>query len=168
VVADQPDGARTRSTTLVIALCGALLVVGIFVAGYLVGNASTSPATPSTTTSTTATSTNSESGTAGFCDELATGCAITSGASDTVVAGAPFSFTVTTSGSPVPSLRRTGRLPKGVHFVNNHDGTATLFGSPTSTRRRSAVGSYPLVFTATFSKGGTKQVATQEFTLSVS
>jgi hypothetical protein len=154
---------------LVIALCAALLIIGIFVAGYLVGNASTSPPTPVTTTSTTtATSTKPESGTAGFCDELATRCAITSGTGDTVVAGAPFSFTVTTSGSPVPSLRRTGRLPKGVHFVNNHDGTATLFGSPTSTRRRSAVGSYPLVFTATFSRGDTKLVATQEFTLTVS
>jgi hypothetical protein len=43
------------------------------------------------------------------------------------------SFTVTTSGSPVPSLTfsPTGSLPSGVSFVDNHNGTATLSGRPT-------------------------------------
>jgi len=168
-VAELANETRKRSTTLVVALCAALLIVGIFLAGFLVGNASTSsPVTAPATSPTAATSTTTEtSRTTGVCGALAPHCAITSSSSDTVVAGAPFSFTVTTSGSPVPSLRKTGDLPKGVHFVNNHDGTATLFGSPTSTRRKSAAGAYPLVFIATFSKGTTKDVVTQEFTLTV-
>jgi hypothetical protein len=169
-VAEPADGDRKRSTTLVIALCAAILIVGIFVGGFLVGNASTtSPTTTGTNGTTTATATTTvTSATVGVCQGVAIRCVITSSSSDTVVAGASFSFTVTTAGSPVPNLRKAGRLPRGVHFVNNHNGTATLFGSPTSTPRRSAVGDYPLVFTATFSKGAAKQVVTQEFTLTVS
>ena len=45
-----------------------------------------------------------------------------------------FTFQVTTSGSPVPSLKRKGRLPKGVHFVDNHDGPPPSRALPTSRR----------------------------------
>src|ERR1700674_2253176 len=160
---ESTNGPRTRSTTLVIAVCAAILIVGIFVAGFLVGNASTSsPITGRTTSTTTATPTSTATRTTvGVCSGIATRCVITSGTSDTVVVGAPFSFTVTTAGSPVPNLKKTGRLPKGVHFVNNHNGTATLFGLPTSTSKTSAIGNYPLIFTATFRKGAAKQVVTQ-------
>ena len=43
-----------------------------------------------------------------------------------------------------------------------------LGGTPTSTKHKSAAGTYHLTFTATFGKGKTKVVATQAFTLSVS
>jgi hypothetical protein len=44
----------------------------------------------------------------------------------------PFSFTVTTSGYPAPTLTKTGALPAGVTFVNNGDGSATVAGTPTT------------------------------------
>jgi hypothetical protein len=42
-------------------------------------------------------------------------------------------YTVTTSGYPVPSLSFSpaGSLPAGVTFVDNHNGTATISGKPT-------------------------------------
>jgi hypothetical protein len=47
-----------------------------------------------------------------------------------VVAGTPFSFTVTTTGVPVPIVSMVGRkLPKGLAFQNNGDGTATISGT---------------------------------------
>ena len=56
--------------------------------------------------------------------------AITSDPNASARAGFSFSFLVTTSGSPTPALKKKGKLPKGVHFVNNHNGTATLIGDP--------------------------------------
>ena len=67
----------------------------------------------------------------------------------------------------MPKIKGKGKLPKGVHFHNNHNGTATLSGTPTSTKHRSAVGTHPLTFTATFGRGKTKEVVTQAFTLTV-
>jgi Putative Ig domain/Regulator of chromosome condensation (RCC1) repeat/Fibronectin type III domain len=87
------------------------------------------------------------------------GLAFTSAASDTVTFGHAFTFTVTTSGSPVPKIIRTGRLPDGVTFTRNGDGTGTLSGTPTA----SAAGSFPMILTAT-NKTAT---ATQAFTLTV-
>jgi hypothetical protein len=54
--------------------------------------------------------------------------------------------------------------------VKFHKGTgmATISGTPTSTKHRSAVGTYPITITATFGKGKAKQVVTQVFTLIVS
>jgi hypothetical protein len=47
-----------------------------------------------------------------------------------VVAGTPFSFTITTTGVPTPTLSMVGRkLPKGLIFHNNGDGTATISGT---------------------------------------
>ena len=42
------------------------------------------------------------------------------------------SFTVTTSGDPVPAITKAGNLPGGVKFVDNGDGTATISGRPGS------------------------------------
>ena len=81
----------------------------------------------------------------------------------TAVAGSTFSFTVKTNGSPAASVKKKGALPKALHFVDNHDGTATILGIP-STKK---TGVYYLTFTATFGKGKTKHVATQAFTLTV-
>src|SRR5437762_14211358 len=39
-------------------------------------------------------------------------------------------FTITTSGDPVAKITSSGKLPGGVKFVDNGDGTATLSGRP--------------------------------------
>ncbi|MGO8900862.1 MAG: IPT/TIG domain-containing protein [Isosphaeraceae bacterium] len=92
--------------------------------------------------------------------------AITSLSSTTFTVGSPGTFTVTTTGFPItspPMLTETGALPTGVTsvtFVDNHDGTATLAGTPPT----GTAGTYPLTITATNSVG---QSATQSFTLNV-
>ena len=57
--------------------------------------------------------------------------AITSPGGDGFVLGQPGSFTVTTSGYPVPALSLTGTLPAGLSFTDLGDGTATITGTPT-------------------------------------
>ena len=89
--------------------------------------------------------------------------AFTSAPNASATAGSSFSFLVTTSGSPVPSVNKKGKLPKGLHFVNNHDGTATISGIP----KTSAVGTYNVTFSAKFGTGKTKEIVTQAFTLTV-
>jgi hypothetical protein len=82
----------------------------------------------------------------------------TSANSATFAYGVANSFTVTTTGFPAPSIAESGALPPGVTFVDNHNGTATLSGTP------SAGGSFPLVLTATNVASTTQQ----SFTLNVS
>jgi uncharacterized repeat protein (TIGR01451 family) len=89
-----------------------------------------------------------------------TGLAITSPTSTAADMGQPFSFTVTTAGSPTPSLSEAGALPSGVTFTDNGDGTATLAGTPGSGQ----AGSYPITITA---HNGVASDATQPFTLTV-
>ncbi|MGH9017125.1 MAG: choice-of-anchor Q domain-containing protein [Acidimicrobiales bacterium] len=83
--------------------------------------------------------------------------AITSPAAVTATVGSPLSFTVTTSGIPVPSLAEKGRLPPHIGFTDNGDGTATVSGIP---RRR---GVRHVTVTATF---GTV-IVTQSVTVTV-
>ena len=83
--------------------------------------------------------------------------AITSAASASSIVGAPFSFTVTTTGAPAAALTETGSLPAGVSFKDDGDGTATISGTPAS----GSGGSYPIQITAANSVGG----VTQTFTL---
>jgi hypothetical protein len=71
--------------------------------------------------------------------------------------GKAFSFTVTATGNPVPTLSETGGLPSGVVFTANSDGTATISGTPAT------AGTYPLTITATSSAG----TATQSLSLVV-
>jgi hypothetical protein len=85
---------------------------------------------------------------------------ITSGDSATFTIGNAGSFLVTTTGYPVPTVSSSGSLPGGVSFTDNHDGTATLGGTPAA----GSAGSYPLIFTAT---NGVSPDATQNFTLIV-
>jgi Putative Ig domain len=68
-----------------------------------------------------------------------------------------FSFTVTTTGYPQPTLSRTGNLPWGVQFTANNNGTATISGTPL------VRGTYRLAITATSAAGTT----TQAFTMTV-
>jgi len=63
---------------------------------------------------------------------------ITSASSASVVAGRPFSFTVTTTGIPTPRITEAGRLPYGLTFTNNGNGTATIAGKALTTNRDKA------------------------------
>jgi len=94
----------------------------------------------------------------GWCVNITAGVApaITSANNTTFVEGIAGSFNVTTTGSPTPSLTQAGALPGGVTFVDNHNGTGTLSGTPT------ANGVFPITFSA--SNGTT---VTQSFTLTV-
>jgi YVTN family beta-propeller protein len=85
--------------------------------------------------------------------------AITSDPAAIATFGTPFSFTVTTNGSPVPSIAKTGTMPPGVQFTNNKDGTATISG----TAVRTALGPYPVTLTAKNAAG----TVTQSFTLTI-
>lgn len=80
--------------------------------------------------------------------------AITSAATATAVTGLPFSFTVTTSGSPVPTVSRTGALPTGITFVANTNGTATFSGIATTAM---AGRTFPITLTATNVMGAVSQ-----------
>jgi hypothetical protein len=92
------------------------------------------------------------------------GPGFTSANHDTATVGKAFTFTVTTSGSPAPKITEKGKLPKDVKFNKS---THQLAGTPTSTKHKSAAGTYHVTFTATFGKGKTKVVVTQAFTLTV-
>ncbi len=85
--------------------------------------------------------------------------AITSNASATFSVGGAGSFSVTSTGWPLPALTETGALPNGVTFVDNGNGTATLAGTPAS----GTAGSYPITVKAT----NVVSAATQSFTLTV-
>ena len=83
---------------------------------------------------------------------------ITSGNSAMFTAGSPGSFSVTTTGTPTPTLSESGALPSGVTFVDNGNGTATLAGTTTK------AGIYAIVITA---QNGLSPNAVQNFTLTV-
>jgi streptogramin lyase len=86
--------------------------------------------------------------------------AITSAGSASTGMRAPFSFTVTTTGTPTAALSEVGALPAGITFTDNGDGTATIAGqAPTGT-----AGAYPITITAS---NGLSPDATQSFTLTV-
>src|SRR5207248_2608956 len=61
---------------------------------------------------------------------------------------------------PTPTLSETGTLPSGVTFVDNHNGTGTLSGTPAS----GTAGTYSITFTASNNVG---TPATQAFTVTV-
>jgi hypothetical protein len=42
-------------------------------------------------------------------------------------------FTLMATGDPIPTLSLLGELPNGINFVDNGNGTATIWGVPTST-----------------------------------
>ena len=77
----------------------------------------------------------------------------------TFMEGTPGSFTITTSGYPYPAISYSpyGSLPAGVSLVDNHNGTATLSGTPTV--------SGVFTFWITAASGSTRTV--QSFTLTV-
>ena len=87
--------------------------------------------------------------------------AFTSAASDTVPAGTAFAFSVTTTGSPTPSITlATGSsLPPGVTLTDNGNGTATLAGTSSV-----PAGDYTFTIQAA---NGVSPNATQAFALDV-
>jgi LPXTG-site transpeptidase (sortase) family protein len=86
--------------------------------------------------------------------------AITSTSITAFPVGSSGSFTVTTSGIPVPSIAYSGALPSGVTFVDNGDGTGTLSGPPSV----DSEGIYQITFTAS---NGVSPDSIQNFTLNV-
>lgn len=83
--------------------------------------------------------------------------AFTSADSVTFQLGAAGGFTVLSSGNPTSALSESGALPAGMSFVDNHDGSAVLTGTPT------AGGTFNLTLSASNSAGN----ATQTFALTV-
>ena len=57
---------------------------------------------------------------------------ITSPDSATALAESPFSFTVTTTCNTSAAIIRAGDLPTGLRLVINHNGTATIAGTPSA------------------------------------
>jgi len=88
--------------------------------------------------------------------------AFTSATSVIFPQGIEDTFTITTSANPVAKITSSGKLPGGVKFVDNGDGTATLSGRPGS--GLGLVGDYPLTFMAS---NGVSPAATQNFTLTI-
>jgi hypothetical protein len=80
------------------------------------------------------------------------GPAITSAGTTSATTGLPYSFTVTTSGYPAPSIAAAG-LPAGLSFVDNGNGTGTISGTPAAT----ATGAYTVNLTTTNLGGSTGQ-----------
>ncbi len=85
---------------------------------------------------------------------------ITSANHSNFTAGTPGSFNVTATGSPLPTITKTGTLPSGVTFTDNGNGTATLAGTPGP----GTAGTYPITIDAA---NGVLPNASQNFTLSV-
>jgi hypothetical protein len=86
----------------------------------------------------------------------------TSPSSGSVVAGPPFSFTVSTTGVPIPAINKIGgQLPKGLALVDNHNGTATISGTARTTDPNRA---YTSILRA---KNGKNSVAKQHLVLTL-
>jgi dUTPase len=84
--------------------------------------------------------------------------AITSAASATFTLGSAGSFTVTTTGYPAAKINWSGKYPSWCKWVDNGDGTATMWGTPT------AAGAYTFTIIAT---NGISPAAPQTFKLTV-
>ena len=101
-------------------------------------------------------------------DLCGSGCVFTSPGTASATTGVPFSFTVSATGGVTPTFVEKGRLPHGVTFVNNYDGTATLSGTPVNGSLKLAAGTYPLKIKATFAYGTATKTVAQYLTLTVS
>jgi hypothetical protein len=87
--------------------------------------------------------------------------AITSADTAKAVIDKPFTFTITATGDP-RSIKTTGTLPKGIKLHKEGSASSELSGTPKST---DAAGTYSLIISATYGRGKTAVVATQDFTL---
>ncbi|HXT59077.1 MAG TPA: DUF4214 domain-containing protein, partial [Pirellulales bacterium] len=85
---------------------------------------------------------------------------LTSPSSTTFTEGSAGAMTITSTGTPTPSLTETGALPAGVTFVDHGNGTASLSGTPAA----GTSGVFTFTITA---HNGVGPDATQNFTLTV-
>jgi hypothetical protein len=76
----------------------------------------------------------------------------------TFTVGQSGTFSVTATGTPLPSITKKGRLPKGLHYTPG-TGTATISGTPTG-----AAGNYPITIEA---QNGVAPTASQFFTVTI-
>jgi titin len=86
--------------------------------------------------------------------------AITSGSSAGFRVGDNGSFTIRSTGVPPPSITESGRLPRGLTFTDNGDGTASIHGKPAP----GSHGTYHVTITAANGQGSP---ATQQLALFV-
>jgi hypothetical protein len=86
--------------------------------------------------------------------------AITSADNTTFTVGTGGTFTLTATGDPALVFTASGTLPSGVSFTDNHDGTATLAGTP-------AVGAGGIYLVTLTASNGFAPDAVQTFTLTV-
>ena len=70
------------------------------------------------------------------------------------------SFTIHTSGAPVPTIAEVTALPSGLHFKDNGDGTATISGTPAP----GTSGDHAITITAANGQG---TAASQQLTLAI-
>ena len=84
--------------------------------------------------------------------------AITSNDDADFTLGSSGTFSVTATGTPLPAIKRTGKLPKGLHFTAG-SGTATISGTPTG-----APGNFPVTIEA---QNGVAPAASQLLTVTV-
>ena len=102
----------------------------------------------------------------GTCDlgafelQVAAAPTITSAISTTFTVGQAGTFTVISTGVPTATIATTSTLSNGVALTDNHDGTATLSGTPAA----GSGGIYPLTLTAA---NGVVPNPSQSFTLTV-
>lgn len=101
-------------------------------------------------------------------DVCGPGCVFTSPATASATTGEPFTFTVSASGYVIPTFTEKGRLPRGVTFADDYDGTATLAGTPVAAGRKAPAGTYRDRVTATFAYGAVVKKVTQVLVLTVS
>jgi hypothetical protein len=79
---------------------------------------------------TTSTTVTPRSGTTSVSVVLGEPLSITSASSVGMIVGAASAFMVTTQGYPIPAPTEGGKLPPGLTFIDNKNGTATLKGTP--------------------------------------
>ncbi|MGB6496320.1 MAG: FG-GAP-like repeat-containing protein, partial [Candidatus Acidiferrum sp.] len=117
---------------------------------------------PLTNITNAVTSTNGGSGnTASASLTVGSPAAFTSSNAAVFVVGVSASFTITTTGSPTPSISLSGSLPAGLSFTDNGNGTATISGTPLAA---STVGAFSITLTA---HNGSGPDASQSFTLTL-
>lgn len=85
---------------------------------------------------------------------------ITSANTAAFTVGTAGSFTIRTTGLPTPAITDATPLPAGLGFADNHDGTATISGTPAAGTQ----GSYPITVSAANGQGSN---ASQTLTLQI-
>jgi hypothetical protein len=160
----QVNGSDAESLSLTYSATGLPPGLSISSASGLISGTPTGPSGPYSVTVTASDGNASASAMFNWQVDLPTQApSITSPGSTSFVLGTAGSFAVTATGDPSGSsmdISESGKLPSGVSFTNNDNGTATISGRP----KTGTKGTYPLTITAS---NGVSPNATQSFTLYV-